>query len=269
MDIFIKGRAFDFLALMVVSLAMAYFVWKTRQTKKPPFIRILPGIEALPEAVGRAVETGRPVHYTEGHPLGGKIYDVVVGPMYLAGLSIMGYVASLCAQKGAKLVCSIGHAEILPIITESIRTQYLLAGKLEDFNEGDIYYFPEQSYTLGTMEMIEGYGPTGKKAAANLLFGNYWGQDTIMLPEAGVYAGSIGIGGSANTGTVCFFVASLDYCLIGEELFVAGAIASGNPDQLASIAGQDVAKVFGIVIAIINVLLISAGILWFNTLIKM
>jgi hypothetical protein len=264
MSIIVEGKIIDFIALIVILGSILYYIWKARQTGEAPFIRTIAGIEALDEAVGRSVEMNRPVHYSEGHPLAGKLYDVWQGPQYLAGLSVLAAVARLCAQKGARLVCSIGHSELLPLVQDSIKSQYLLEDKLDEYNPDNIYFFPEQSYTLGAVRTIE-----QEQVGANILFGTYWGQDTLMLPEAGVYAGAMQIGATAGIGTLPFFIAAMDYVLIGEELFVAGAIASGEPVQVSAIAGQDIGKIFAIILAIIGVLLTTIGMNWFSDLIKL
>jgi hypothetical protein len=65
--------------------------------------------------------------------------------------------------------------------------------------------------------------------------------------------GAIQIAGTAETSQLPFFVASCDYTLIGEEFFAASAYLSGEPDQLGTLRGQDIAK------AIVWVLVIAAA----------
>ncbi|MFM8697698.1 MAG: DUF6754 domain-containing protein [Phycisphaerales bacterium] len=47
---------------------------------------------------------------------------------------------------------------------------------------------------------------------------------------------------TAETAQLPFFVAACDYTLIGEEFFAASAYLSGEPDQLGTLLGQDLAK---------------------------
>jgi hypothetical protein len=264
MSIIQEGKIVDLIALTIILVSIVYYIWRARKTQEAPFIRSIAGVQAFDEAVGRSVELNRPVHYSEGHPLAGKLYDVWQGPQYIAGLSVLAQIARLCAQKGARLICSIGHSELIPLVQDAIRTQYLLENNLEAYNPEDIYFFPEQSYTLGAVRTIE-----QEKVGANILFGTYWGQDTLMLPEAGVYANAMQIGATAGIGTLPFFIAAMDYVLIGEELFVAGALASEDPVQMASIAGQDIGKILAILIAVIGVILSTIGITGFLEFVKM
>jgi hypothetical protein len=59
-----------------------------------------------------------------------------------------------------------------------------------------------------------------------------------------------------------FFVAACDYTLIGEELFAASAYLSGEPKQLGSIKGQDVAKFIAMIAIIIGVISATISAAW-------
>ena len=238
-------------------------MWRGKTGKSIPKMRRIAGLEALDEAVGRAAETGRPVHYTEGHPMSGKLYYTEQGPQYIAGLSILAEVARLAARKGARLVCSIGHSELLPLVMENIETAYSREGKAGEWNASDIHYFPEQGYTFGTVGIME-----REKIAANILAGTYWGQDSIILPEVGAGLHAIQIGATATMGTLPWFIAACDYCLIGEELFAAGAFLSNDPLQLGCIVGQDLAKIYSLALIILGTIMTSLGIPILSTLVR-
>ena len=58
-----------------------------------------------------------------------------------------------------------------------------------------------------------------------------------------------------------FFVAACDYTLIGEEFFAASAYLSGEPEQLGSLKGQDIGKLFVGVFLIIGCFVATLAIL--------
>ncbi|NIQ34019.1 MAG: hypothetical protein GTN80_10330, partial [Nitrososphaeria archaeon] len=103
----------------------------------------------IDEAVGRAVEMGRPVHDCPG--LGG--FDSQYAQQTIAAISIIGHVARLCASRGARLKVSIGVAHTLPAVEEIVRTAYLREGKLEEYDPEIIRFLPNQnalfSYCMG------------------------------------------------------------------------------------------------------------------------
>ncbi|HBK85208.1 MAG TPA: hypothetical protein DDZ53_04150, partial [Firmicutes bacterium] len=57
-----------------------------------------------------------------------------------------------------------------------------------------------------------------------------------------------------------FFVAACDYCLLGEELYAAGAYLSQDKAKLGSIGAQDIAKAITMVILLVGSLLATAEI---------
>ena len=61
--------------------------------------------------------------------------------------------------------------------------------------------------------------------------------------------------GTAMPSQLPFFVAACDYTLIGEEFFAASAYLSGEKHQLGSLKGQDVGKLFGVILLIVGCLL--------------
>lgn len=201
-------------------------------------IRMLPGVEALEEAVGRSVEVGRPVHYTPGYNLGG-LYSSGANSM-LAGLTILEYVARLCAKKGADLVVTINPPEAMPIAEENVRTGFIVEGK--EPPQGVVKWISTEQYAfaIGVLSVIQ-----ETKPGANILIGSFW-SEALQFAQAGNYVGAIGIAGA--TGQLPMFIATMDYMLIGEELFAAQAYVSNDKVKIASIAGQDWSRVLLIVL---------------------
>ena len=80
-----------------------------------------------------------------------------------------------------------------------------------------------------------------EKPAACFYMGAFFAE-SLILAETGNHIGAIQIAGTAMPTQLPFFVAACDYTLIGEELFAASAYLSGDPQQIASLRGQDVGK---------------------------
>jgi len=85
--------------------------------------------------------------------------------------------------------------------------------------------------------------------------------ESLLFAENGNSIGAIQIAGTAEPSQLPFFVAACDYTLIGEEFFAASAYLSGERDQLGSIQGQDLGKLFAAAVIIIGCALATAG-LW-------
>jgi len=87
----------------------------------------------------------------------------------------------------------------------------------------------------------------------------FFQAESLLLAEGAVQAGAISIGGCTRLYQIPFFVAACDYTLIGEELYAASAILSGNPIKLGSLVGQDIIKAISAVLIVVGALLVTAG----------
>jgi uncharacterized protein DUF6754 len=245
-----SGVMFQFISLIILSGAIVYFIQKARSGAAFQ-IRTIAGLDAMEEAVGRATEMGRMVHFSPGI----AALSGVTAAQTFAGLETLGMVAKLTARYGAKLFVSIRQPIVLPLAEEVVRQAYMSEGSIESFDEDCVQYLSSQqfAYAAAVMGIIQ-----REKAAASILLGAFWAE-SLMISEAGFHAGAIQIAGSANISQIPFFVAACDYVLIGEELYAAGAIASGNPVKLGSIAGQDIGKLYVMVLLVAGVLASTAG----------
>lgn len=99
MAFLIAGRIFGLLCLLVIMAAVAYYI-KQAEGGTVPKVRRIPGIDAIDEAMGRAVEMGRPVFCSHGIA---NLRAATSGPQTLAGLSVLSYVAKQSLAVGAEL----------------------------------------------------------------------------------------------------------------------------------------------------------------------
>jgi hypothetical protein len=241
------GLLILFTFFIIISLHLA--------KKKPVEIRKLAGLEAMREAVGRAAELGRPVHWTAGYGMalhGGGLASSS-GMSLIAGLSIFTYLARLCAKMNAELIATFCVAELQPMAIQSASEIYASEGKSENFKPENFIFLSSYqfAYVSGVVGILE-----RRKVAANILCGSIAGE-ALILAEAGVNVGAIQIAGA--TGQLPFFIVTCDYVLIAEEFLAAAAYVTGDPVQLGSIRGQDYGK-----IATIALLLVLSILLTFN-----
>lgn len=252
-----KGKVFSFWMLVVIILCFLYSMWRARKGR-PVKIRKITGLDAIEEAVGRATEMGRPVHYCPG--IGG--ISAIDAPQTFAALGLMGYVAHLSAKLDVPLIVTIRTPEVLPLAEETVRQAYLEEGKIEAYVPTNIRFLSNQQFAyaaavLGIMAR--------EKPAANFLFGAFWAE-ALLLAEVGTEVGAMQIAGTARLGQVPFFVAASDYCLIGEELFAGAAYLSQDKMQLGSILSQDLGKAIVALLMLAGLIAKQAGSSYFTTL---
>jgi hypothetical protein len=89
----------------------------------------------------------------------------------------------------------------------------------------------------------------------------------IDVVEACARVGTMIIAGTLRTSALSYMAPASDYCFIGEECFVASALASGDPMQAFSIRSLDIIKIFSL--GIIAILLVSAALGQFDSLVNL
>ena len=242
-DFIVTGRLFLLFFLVVMAVSLVVII-KLAQKGKKPYIRKINGLEAIDEAVGRATEMGRPVHFTPGIASLGEEHAAQT----LAGLSVMGYVAKLTAKYDTQLIVTIRIPAILPISEEVVKQSYISEGKPDAYNPNNIRFLSDEqfAYAAGCLGIMQ-----REKVATNIMMGAFWAE-SLIFAEGGHAAGSIQVAGTASDHQLPFFIAACDYTLIGEELYAAGAYLSQDPAQLAGIAVQDIGKLMAIILIAIG-----------------
>ncbi|MCK4582755.1 hypothetical protein KAU18_05515, partial [Candidatus Bathyarchaeota archaeon] len=85
MSFFVTGRIFGLLCLLAIMGAVAYYIRRAKEGNVSQ-VRRLAGIDAITEAIGRAVEMGRPVFCSHGIS---DMRNATYGPQTIAGLSVL------------------------------------------------------------------------------------------------------------------------------------------------------------------------------------
>ncbi|MEM2127490.1 MAG: DUF6754 domain-containing protein [Candidatus Bathyarchaeia archaeon] len=255
----IQGRITLFVIFIIYTVVMSIFVELGRRGRTFP-LRKIPAIEAIDEGVSRAVEMGRPVHWTEGHPRASKLYDAY-GVYLVASLAFLTRAAQLCAEKGARLLTSVGHPELYPIAREIVSQAYIYSGKKEEYVEGDIMLMPEYSYLAAILGRI-----IRERPATHIQVGYFWGQDSVAIPEVARGEGCFSVTGG-QVYALPFLVVLSDYTLLADEVFAASAQITHDPILIMNMVGLDVNKMIIIIILVVGIILSSLGISTLSNLI--
>jgi len=244
--------ATNYVATVILELAfligLIVMISRARSGLKVPAIRKVAGLEALDEAIGRATELGRPVHYSPG------IGDFQ-NAQTLASFAILGYVARMCAKYDTQLITTNRNPVVYSVTEEIVHQAFVAEGRADSFNPDDVRYMSDDqfAYASGVLGIM-----AREKVATNVMMGAFWAE-SLIFAEAGAITGSIQIAGTANTHQIPFFVAACDYALIGEELFAASAYLSKDPVLLGNLVGQDFGKIFAVAAMILGSIMATAG----------
>ena len=251
--LFDTGKKWIFLAVILYSATVVYCIYHARSGKEL-FIRRIPGLEAVDEAIGRATEMGRSIMYILG--LGG-----VSNVATIASMNILSQVAQKTADYETPLRVPCNDPIVMNVVREMVRTAYLNEGRPDAYNEENIFFLTESqfAYAAGVDGMM-----VREQPAAVFLQGSFFAE-SLILAETGNSIGAIQIAGTDKEHQLPFFIAACDYTLIGEELYAASAYLSREPMLLGSLKGQDYGKVMIFGAIVIGVILELFGITWLTT----
>ena len=253
---FHTGKIPLFIAMIAFSIAIVTSIYQARSGEEV-FVRRIPGLEAVNEAIGRATEMGRSILYVLG--LGG-----VSGPATIASMNILGQVARRTADYETPLHVPCNDPIVLNVVREMVKAAYLNEGRPDSYNEDTIFFLTDSqfAYAAGVDGIM-----LREKPAAIFLQGTFFAE-SLILAETGNSIGAIQIAGTDSEHQLPFFISACDYTLIGEELYAASAYLSKEPMLLGSIRGQDWGKVIIFAAIVLGVILELAGVNWITTLLQ-
>lgn len=244
---------YKLLVLFFLIGPVVYYIYTAKKGKKL-FVRRISGIDAVDEAIGRAVELGRPVSFTTGL--------TNVSPVLYATLGVLKHVASSLAKYKEPLLVPQNNPEVMAIVENSVQDSYRRVNRLSYYDPKGIRFLSEAqfAYASGYMGMVH-----RENVGSAFLFG-YFAAESLILAEAGRQVGAMQVGASVSPEQVAFFICACDYTLIGEELYAASAYLSKDPIQVGSLRGQDLAKMFIMSFIALGIFLITLNTVYsFNT----
>ncbi len=231
-----------FLALSGTIVASVLLAQRGREM----FIRRIPGLTAIEDAVGRATEMGRPILFSPG------LDDINI--ITLQALSILSYIVRLVAAQGTRIIAALRSPEVLPVAEESVREAYERAGRLEDHRADDVRFISSEqfAYALGTVGLMN-----RERVATNFFFGAFYAE-SLILAENGRASGALQVAGCPDPVQIPFFIATCDYVVIGDEYYAASAYLTREPTLTGSLVGQDVVKALLLLFVLFGVVFMTA-----------
>ncbi len=244
-------------ATLLVFCGIIFLQIRRQQGGAPiPWMRPIAGLAAIDEAIGRATEMGRPIHFSPG--IGG-IVDEEAGQV-LAGLQFLSYLAEQSGRYDIQLIATMRNAVVYTMAEDIAKEGFARAGVPEKYTPETVRFISDaqMAYAAGVLGIFE-----REKPAANVMIGA-WYAETMMLAEAATNAGAISIGGTARLFQIPYLVVTCDYVLIGEEIYAGGAYLAKDRIQLGSLVGQDICKSISAIALVVGVILATMGVKTFT-----
>jgi hypothetical protein len=222
----------SFVFLLSISYIFLYYINTAKKGKiKEVFIRRIPALNYIDEAVGRSTELGKPILYIPG------IMDID-NIQTIASLSLLSYIAQKSALYETELIMPVSRSVVMTVAQEVVKEAYLKVGRSDLYRADRIFYLTDDQF--GYAAAVDGM-ISRERPGAIFLIGAFYAE-SLILAETGFSAGAIQIAGTAMITQLPFFIAACDYVLIGEELFAASAYLSTDIIDKITLKTQDISK---------------------------
>ena len=249
----INSTRWSMLVLTLLFFVFVLYFMTVAQSGKKPYVRRIPGVDAIEEAIGRATEMGRPVLYIPG------ILDID-DIQTVAGLVILESVARLTAKYQTQIKVPVSYPIPFTIAEEMVKSGYVHAGRADQYDPQSVQFVsPEQFAYVAAVTGIM----LRDRPAAHIFMGAFYAE-SLLLAETGFQTGAIQVAGTANVHQLPFFVVACDYTLIGEELYAASAYLSGEPKLVGGLKGADLMKLVVIGIILVGCALETVALMTHN-----
>ena len=256
LNFFREEKSAMFAFTLTVIMIMLYEVRLAKNSSEKPFLRTIPGLKAVEEAVGRSTEMGRPILYVPGIMDMNEVETV-------AGVVVLGHVANMTAQYETELDVPVARAIVMQSARQVAKEAYMTQGRPEMYNEDMVHYVTDDQFAYAAA--VNGIMQRDEPAAC-LYMGKFFAE-SLLFAETGNSIGAIQIAGTGSQTQIPFFVTACDYTLMGEEFFAASAYLSEEPELIAGITAQDIIKVLligFIMLSIISRTFFDLGLTDFN-----
>jgi len=239
-NLFNWAKANNFILMILFSSLVLIAI---RHAKRRPniFLRRIPGLDAVDEAIGRATEMGRPILYLTGS-------DDMSSLSTIAATVILGQVAKRAAMYDTHLKIPHRDPIVMAVCQEVVKEAYLEAGRPDAYRDDTNFFITSDqfSYTAAVDGIM-----LRERPAANFFMGFYYAE-ALLLAETGAGTGAIQIAGTDADLQLPFFITTCDYTLIGEELYAASAYLSREPVLVGTLRGQDQGKAFLLIVMVVG-----------------
>ncbi len=228
---FHTGRIYILMFVIVFSVLLLYYISVVRRGKAI-FIRKIPGLDAIDNAIGRATEMGRSILFCSGL---GDISSIST----IASLSIFSEIIKKVAQYGSRIIMPNYDPIVMTAAKEIAKNSYLEAGRPDLYKDRDVFFVTSNQF--GYVASVNAL-MVREQTATNLFLGSF-AAEALLLSETGAANRSVQIAGTDSVAQLPFFVVTCDYTLIGEELYAAGAYISKEPILISTLKVQDIFKI--------------------------
>ena len=194
LNFFREEKSAMFAFTLTVIMIMLYEVRLAKSSSEDIFLRTIPGLKAVEEAVGRSTEMGRPILYVPGIMDMNEVETV-------AGVVVLGHVANMTAQYETELDVPVARAIVMQSARQVAKEAYMTQGRPEMYNEDMVHYVTDDQFAYAAA--VNGIMQRDEPAAC-LYMGKFFAE-SLLFAETGNSIGAIQIAGTGSQTQIPFF----------------------------------------------------------------
>ena len=198
-NFFKEEKSAMFVLTLSVIFIMLYEIKLTKSMSNLPFLRSIPGLKAIEEAVGRSTEMGKPILFVPGIMDMNEVETV-------AGVVVLGHVANMTARYETELDVPVARAIVMQAARQVSKEAYLTQGRPELYNEDMVHYITDDQFAYAAA--VNGIMQRDEPAAC-LYMGKFFAE-SLLFAETGNSIGAIQIAGTGSQTQIPFFVTACD-----------------------------------------------------------
>ena len=216
---------------------------------KPIALRRIPAYDDLNLAMGKAAESGQPMHVSLGT---GGIGNATTAES-MAGLMLLDQLAQKAAMYDAQPIVTTADPTLMLAAQDRMRLAYARRGFAKGYDASKVRLIaPDRTaYAAGVIDLLD-----NEPLSGNVMLGAF-GDEYLLLGEASAQRGLTQVAGAADPQVAAFVLATADKPLLGEEIFTAGAYLGRQPVHIGSLLAQDWVRLLVIIIIVAGVVVKS------------
>ena len=224
------------LAIIGVVIVLLVLLQRSVQAGRKVAVRPLQALDGLQGQLGRAIESGQPLHVT----LGSASLVNQASQTSIAGIQVVDHLAKDGCANGTPPMITVGEGTLLPAAQDSLRHAYQELDRRVEYDPSQVQFISSDTtpfvYAGGTASLLQ-----QAQVTANVAMGHF-NSEIALIAEAANNQNIEQIIGTDDPTALAIASAFTENVLIGEEALAVGAYLDEAPGRLASLQLQDIIR---------------------------
>jgi hypothetical protein len=228
--------------LLLSILVLVALTFLQHQGRLAPRVRKLAAFRTLQQELGRATESGKPIHLALGSgSLGGG--DTITS---LAGLQALEGLVDTAVSYDVPPIVTVGDATLLPLAQDVLRRAYERRQIPELYSPSSVRFVAPSPLAYAAGAIATG---VAEDVTATVAVGAF-GSEVSLLAEASDRRMAPQLAAVDSVQAIGALYPAVDRLAVGEDLYAMGAQVSGEQRYVTSLIAQDILR-FALVAAIL------------------